>query len=313
MTETSGATTPVPPLRGTDPGMPVEPRARVRGPRWRGWAPTRRAVLRAGGVAGLTLLGGVFPGVRRAVADGYDIYPTCPSYATDHDCSPGCGPSTIFADACVTSGTNTGFHKNDQVTWKLRPNACLSGSYDGWMWRYDRACGACSCHIERRCHDGYRSTGSGWVPSICRWTTDCGCPSSATWPTVSTGALGPVVTAIQHLVTRHGFPTGADGSFGPDTTRVVREFQAARGIAVTGTVAAATWPSLAITTRHGDEGDQVRAAQVVLNRHAYKLVVDGLFGPGTRAAATDFQRQNRLAVDGIVGPATWRTLTGGAG
>lgn len=301
-----------PPLRGPAPGMRLEPRPRSRRFRVPRWEPTRRAALRAGVVTGLTVLGGVFPMVRRAVADGYDIYPRCPSYAADHNCSPGCGPTMIFPDSCVTSGSGTGFHKNDQVLWKLRPNACLSGSYDGWMWRYDGACGACTCHIERRCHDGYRKGSSGWVPSICRWTTDCGCPASATWPTVAAGAAGASVTTIQHLLTHHGFPTGVDGAYGSATTQAVRNFQAARGIAVTGTVTAATWPFLAVTTRQGDSGSQVRAAQTQLNRYGYRLTVDGAFGPATLAAATDFQRQNRIAADGVVGPTTWRTLTGGA-
>lgn len=309
---TSDETIMVPPLRGTDPGMPVEPRARRARLRWTGWAPTRRAVLRAGSVVGLTALGGVFPSVRRAVADGYDIYPECPSYAADHNCSPGCGPSPIFADACETSGPNIGFHKNDQVAWKLRPNACLSGSYDGWMWRYDNACGACTCHIERRCHDGYRSTSSGWVRSICRWTTDCGCPSEVSWPEVASGASGPTVTAIQHLLTHQEFPIDVDGAYGPLTEQAVRDFQTARGLTVTGVVDAATWPPLAVATRDGDSGSHVHATQVQLGRFGYQLTADGTFGPDTRTAATDFQLQNRLEADGIVGTATWRTLTGGA-
>ncbi|OLF05194.1 peptidoglycan-binding protein [Actinophytocola xinjiangensis] len=302
----------VPPLRGTDPGMPVEARTRARRPRWAGWAPTRRAVLRVGGVAGLTALGGLFPSVRRAVADGYDIYPTCPSYAADHDCSPGCGPSTIFADSCVTSGANTGFHKNDQVTWKLRPNACLSGSYDGWLWRYDQACGACSCHIERRCHDGYRRTGSGWVNSICRWTTECGCPSSVTWPSVSSGASGATVRAIQYLLGHHGFVLDVDGAYGPLTAQAVRDFQTSQGLSATGSVTSRTWPALVVNARQGDNGGPVQAAQVELNRYGYQLVVDGAFGAASLAATTDFQRQNRITADGVVGPTTWRTLTGGA-
>jgi hypothetical protein len=302
----------VPPLRGSDPGMPAEARTRSWRPKWTGLAPSRRTVLRAGSVAGLAVLGGVFPSVRRAVADGYEIYPTCPSYAANHNCSPGCGPSMIFADSCTTSGINTGFHKNDQVTWRLRPNACLSGSYDGWMWRYDQPCGACSCHVERRCHDGYRKTASGWVNSICRWTTECGCPTSAVWPSVSQGASGATVTTIQHLVTHHGFPTGVDGAYGPATAQAVRGFQTARGLAVTGTVTATTWPALAVTTRSGDTGSHVRATQAQLNRYGYQIAVDGVFGAGTLAAATDFQRQNRITADGIVGPTSWRTLTGGA-
>lgn len=305
--------TTIPPLRGADPGMPVRWRRRSRR-QLSGftWSPSRRNILRAGGVLGLTVLGGVFPTVRRAVADGYDIYPSCPSYADDHDCSPGCGSSTIFADACETSGPNLGFHKDDQVTWRLRPNGCFDGSYDGWMWRHDQACGACSCHIERRCHDGYRRTDSGWVKSICRWTTDCGCPETVSWPAVGSGSTGDVVSTIQHLLTFHGISVEVDGVYGSATAAAVREFQSATGLPVTGAVAGATWPSLAVTTRTEDSGEQVRATQVQLNRYGYQLSVDGVFGPATHASASDFQRHNRLSVDGVVGQQTWRTLVGGA-
>ncbi|HWM01534.1 MAG TPA: peptidoglycan-binding protein [Actinophytocola sp.] len=299
----------IPPLRGNNPGLPVQARRR---PARRGWAPTRRNILQTGGVLGLTVLGGVFPSVRKAVADGYDIYPSCPSYASDDDCSPGCGPSTIFGDACETSGANVGFHKDDQVTWRLRPNACFDGSYDGWMWRYDQACGACSCHVERRCHDGYRNTGSGWVRSICRWTTDCGCPETVSWPTVGSGSTGAVVSSVQHLLTFHGIQTTVDGVYGSGTTASVRTFQTAEGLSATGTVDSQTWPPLAVTTRSGDNGQHVRATQVQLNRYGYQLTVDGVFGSATQASASDFQRHNRLSADGVVGPQTWRTLTGGA-
>lgn len=223
------------------------------------FAPSRRTVLQAATAAGFAALG-VFSAAREAYADGYDIWTgACPSYAEDHNCSPGCGPSTIYADACVTSGTNTGFHRTDGVTWTLRPNQCYAGTYDGWLWRYSAACGSCGCGIERRCHDGYRNTGSGWVKSICRWTTDCDCPGSVTWPTIGSGATGPDVFTIQHLLTHHGHPTDVDGIFGTDTEAQVEAFQSANGLSPTGSVSAATWPVLVVTVRQGDVNDAVRA------------------------------------------------------
>jgi len=282
--------------------------------RWSG--PTRRSVLQAGAAlgtaAGMALLG-VFPAARRAYADGYDIYDRCPSYASDHDCSPGCGPSPIFADACVTSGAGAGFHKSDGVTWTLRPNQCYASAYDGWIWRYQGACGSCACYVERRCHDGYRRTSAGWVRSICRWTTDCGCPGSVGWPTVRRGDSGPDVTSVQHLLNARGAALTADGLFGALTEAAVRDFQAAAGVPVTGAVDPQTWPALVITVRRGDTGAAVRAAQVQLDKWGYELAIDGAFGPATEAAVRDAQLTNALAVDGVVGPNTWRALTGGAG
>jgi murein L,D-transpeptidase YcbB/YkuD len=57
----------------------------------------------------------------------------------------------------------------------------------------------------------------------------------------------------------------------------------------------------------------VRGGQRQLNKYAYGLVVDGIFGPATEAAVFDFQRQNGLTVDGVAGQNTWRTLEGGGG
>ncbi|MEV6105048.1 peptidoglycan-binding protein [Streptomyces sp. NPDC051940] len=277
-----------------------------------GAALPRRTVFQAATAAGFAALG-VFSAAREAYADGYDIWTgACPSYAVDHNCSPGCGPSTVYTDACVTSGTNTGFHKNDGVTWTLRPNQCYSGTYDGWLWRYSGACGTCGCGIERRCHDGYRNTGSGWVKSICRWTTDCDCAGTVSWPTIARGATGPDVYTVQHLVTYHGFTTTADGIFGANTEARVSEFQTSRGLSPTGSVGPATWPVLVVTVRRGDVNAAVRGAQWQLNKHGYGLTVDGNFGTLTETAVKGFQSANGLTADGVVGSTTWRYLTGTA-
>jgi hypothetical protein len=309
----------VPPLRGADPGTGTAPRRPRAGRTLRPIAaatPSRRSVLRAGAALGATVgmvALGVFPAARRAYADGYDIYGRCPSYATDHNCSPGCGPSTIFADACITSGLQTGFHKADGITWTLRPNQCYAGTYDGWLWRYQGACGTCACHVERRCHDGYRQTASGWVRSICRWNTDCGCQGAVSWPAVRRGASGPNVSTVQHLQNFRGAALTVDGIFGASTETAVRNFQSAGGLPVTGVVDAGTWPTLVATVRRGDRNEAVRGVQRQLNKYAYALAVDGIFGAGTDAAVRDYQLTSAIAVDGIAGQSTWRSLAGGAG
>ncbi len=61
--------------------------------------------------------------------------------------------------------------------------------------------------------------------------------------------------------------------------------------------------------RSGDRGPAVRDVQRRLARLlAPDLVDDGAFGPHTRDAVRDFQRQRGLPADGIVGPETWHAL-----
>lgn len=52
----------------------------------------------------------------------------------------------------------------------------------------------------------------------------------------------------------------------------------------------------------------VRDQQTALNRAGYHLVVDGIFGPKTRAATIDAQRRCHLVRDGIYGPLTTRCV-----
>ena len=136
----------------------------------------------AGAAAGATAVGvtslGIFPAAREAAAHhdpghyGYRIRGLpCPSYASSHNCDPGCGPSQALGDYCVTSGQYTGWFRNGG-NYRLRPGACASGA-DGWAWRYDGACGSCATMVEYRCHDGFALIGGSWQPKVCRWATQC--------------------------------------------------------------------------------------------------------------------------------------------
>lgn len=61
-------------------------------------------------------------------------------------------------------------------------------------------------------------------------------------------------------------------------------------------------------TRAGDSGSTVSAVQSALG-----VPADGVYGPVTKAAVTDFQGANGLLVDGIVGPETLAALGIGNG
>lgn len=51
-------------------------------------------------------------------------------------------------------------------------------------------------------------------------------------------------------------------------------------------------------------GDDVQAVQQALGNEGFSISLDGIFGPATEMAVTQFQRQKGLKSDGIVGPAT---------
>ncbi|GAA6122562.1 hypothetical protein BPY_06700 [Bifidobacterium psychraerophilum] len=57
-------------------------------------------------------------------------------------------------------------------------------------------------------------------------------------------------------------------------------------------------------------GYSIAQTQRLLNAKGYALAVDGYYGPGTRAAVADFQKNHGLTVDGYAGPATQAALSG---
>ena len=146
---------------------------------------SRRSLLQRLGAAGTGLgigMLGWLPPARYALAshpngEGYQIISGCPAYADGHNCLPGCGPSTIYGDACIPEAPHIhwGWHKGSGygADWMLRPNQCHNGVYDGWVWHYHSPCSDCPNSITRRCHDGYKRISGNWVPSICRWRTAC--------------------------------------------------------------------------------------------------------------------------------------------
>ena len=61
---------------------------------------------------------------------------------------------------------------------------------------------------------------------------------------------------------------------------------------------------------YGSTDSEVTELQKLLNQKgSYNLATDGIFGDKTKAAVTDYQKNNGLDVDGIVGTQTWGSLT----
>lgn len=119
-----------------------------------------------------------------------------------------------------------------------------------------------------------------------------------------------------------------DGIYGPQTAAAVRRFQRSQGMPEDGIVGPQTWAVIAKTTPAGEEllrttlrgplygatgGPDVRAAQEALLARGFSPgALDGIYGPSTARAVTEFQSKHGLRADGVVDAATWDALMSAA-
>lgn len=154
------------------------------------------------------------------------------------------------------------------------------------------------------------------------------------------GSRGRAVAELQLALINSGFvPTGGvDGIFGPATEGVIKRYQQAKGLAVTGLADQATMKALGLGAGAASSGGSSSAppapeapANGALARGARGATVaelqralmgrgisvaggaDGIFGPATQAAVKSFQRSKGLDQSGSVDEATSSALgLGGA-
>jgi peptidoglycan hydrolase-like protein with peptidoglycan-binding domain len=143
------------------------------------------------------------------------------------------------------------------------------------------------------------------------------------------GATGTDVVALQKALLAAGVtvPGGADGVFGPATKSALTAYQSRSGLSTTGEVDEPTAQALGLITAPpapaataagalvvGAQGDAVKQLQTQLM--AFGVFVpggaDGVFGPATKTAVSNFQRWNGLPVTGDVDAATASKLALGA-
>jgi peptidoglycan hydrolase-like protein with peptidoglycan-binding domain len=137
--------------------------------------------------------------------------------------------------------------------------------------------------------------------------------AASAWPITKAGQpRSGNAMALQHLLTARGYPTTADGVFGSGTTTNLKAFQSSQGITpVDGIAGSGTWPRLVVSVAQGSTSTSaVKAAQTQLNKYGANLVVDGVFGSGTRASVVQFQASRGLSQTGTVDLATWQELLG---
>lgn len=166
---------------------------------------------------------------------------------------------------------------------------------------------------------------------------------SGEWPgtNLREGSKGVEVQLLQYYLASigvfyHEIPeVTIDGRFGRGLEAAVIAFQKRFGLIQDGIVGRATWdriyavfssldqeivpddsapPYPGQPLRSGASGANVTAVQLALNTVSSQysaipvVVVDGIFGSGTRSAVLAFQQQFNLIADGVVGPETWNLL-----
>jgi peptidoglycan hydrolase-like protein with peptidoglycan-binding domain len=123
------------------------------------------------------------------------------------------------------------------------------------------------------------------------------------WPRVPGEDTDFDVRPVQYLLDERGASLVVDGTFGPETTAAVKQFQTAQGLTPDGIIGNQTWPRLVVQVAKGSRGDAVRAVQSL-----FGIDEDGIFGSITEKHVRDFQEVFGAHVDGIVGLETWRLL-----
>ena len=143
-------------------------------------------------------------------------------------------------------------------------------------------------------------------------------------PTLSIGATGHDVRRLQRIfvMTKALIFSDITGSFDVTTEQAVKDFQQGAGLTVDGIVGPVTWqalpadPDTPVLSR-GASGIVVTALQQGLKKYSTPAtdpgLVDGDFGPKTKAAVKAYQQDRAVHVDGIVGDQTWWVPASAAG
>lgn len=147
-----------------------------------------------------------------------------------------------------------------------------------------------------------------------------------TYSLIKIGCSNDLVRIAQNKLIKKGYilpKYGADGSFGEETEKAVKELQRDAHIDVDGIIGDNTWEILngdfikptmsypGYLIKKNQISDNVKKIQEKLIQLGFSCGVcgaDGIFGNNTYNAVLDFQKSAGISADGIVGDITWNKL-----
>ena len=122
------------------------------------------------------------------------------------------------------------------------------------------------------------------------------------------------IISIQKALNKQGFKLKVNGIAGPKTRAAIKSFQKQKGLKVTGKADKATLAKLGLVSVTQKKNSRkvakpkIISIQKALNKQGFKLKVNGIAGPKTRAAIKSFQKQKGLKVTGKADKATLAKL-----
>ncbi|QQE80092.1 GH25 family lysozyme [Alicyclobacillus sp. SO9] len=226
--------------------------------------------------------------------------------------------SPSFASSSLTSSISS------LLLWVADWGVSRPNSFNGWsqwtFWQYSSQ-GSISGVAGNVDLDVYAGTpGSlhqrfGSVPS--GGSSSSSGTKIANLPTLLEGDSGIYVKDLQLLLYKTGqHPNGVTGIFDANTNISVQAFQKDAGISIDGIAGPQTWSHLVEHPVSGrpalqlwSAGQEVTDLQYLLQyRQENPGPIDGLFGPVTEAAVTDFQSKTHQKATGTADMTTWKNL-----
>lgn len=148
-----------------------------------------------------------------------------------------------------------------------------------------------------------------------------------TYSLIKNGDKGNLVVIMQEKLINKGYVLpkfGADGHFGNETEKAVKELQEDAKITVDGEVGEETWGVLnsdfvkpskpsypgyyIVKNQVSEDVRKVQERLIQLGYNCGDTGADTIFGGNTEKAVEAFQKANGLKADKIVGPLTWEKL-----